>query len=79
MFYADDLCVITPSPRGLQGLLNVSAKFGLENVVEYNPIKSLCMVFKPCGFHLKFSDIYMNLNPFAYVKQAKHLGVLYAI
>ena len=42
VFYADDICVIAPSPSGLQGLLNICAKFGLETDVEYNPIKSLC-------------------------------------
>ena len=44
--------------------------------VEYNPIKSLCMVFKPYGFNLKCPDIYMNINKLAYVKEAKYLGVI---
>ena len=76
VFYADDICVIAPNPSGLQGLLNICAKFGLENDVEYNPIKSLCMVFKPRGFNLKCPDIYMNVNKLAYVKEAKYLGVI---
>ena len=59
MFYADDICIIAPSPSGLQGLLNICAKLDLENDVEYNPIKSLCMVFKPRGFNLKCPDIYI--------------------
>ena len=59
VFYADDICVIAPSPSGLQGLLNICAMFGLVNDVEYNPIKSLCMVFKPRGFNLKCPDIYI--------------------
>ena len=59
VFYANDICGIAPSPSGLQGLLNICAKFGLENYVEYNPIKSLCMVFKPRGFNLKCPDIYI--------------------
>ena len=75
VFYADDICVIALSPIGLQGLLNICAKFGLVNDVEYNPIKSLCMVFKPRGFNLKCPDIYMNVNKLAYVKEAKYLGV----
>ena len=57
VFYADDICVIAPSPSGLQRLLNICAKFGLENDAEYNPIKWLCMVFKPRGFNLKYPDI----------------------
>jgi len=28
VFDADDLCVIAPSPSGLQSLLNICAKFG---------------------------------------------------
>ena len=76
VFYVDDICVIAPSPSGLQGLLNICAKFGLENYVEYNPIKSLCMVFKPRSFNLKCPDIYMNVNKLAYVKEAKYLGVI---
>ena len=51
--------VITPSPSGLQGLLNICAKFGLENDVEYNSVESLCMVFKPSGFHLKCTNIHI--------------------
>ena len=76
VFYADDICVIAPCPSGLQGLLNICAKFGLVNDVEYNPIKSLCMVFKPRGFNQKCPDIYMNVNKLAYVKEAKYLGVI---
>ena len=76
VFYADDKCVIAPSPSGLQGLLNICAKFGLVNDVEYNPIKSLCIVFKPRGFNLKCPDIYVNVTKLAYVKEAKYLGVI---
>ena len=60
MFYADDLCVIAPSPSGLQALLNICAKFRFENSIKYNPINSICMVIKPRGFHLECPDIYMN-------------------
>ena len=59
VFYADNICVIAPNPSGLQGLLNICAKFWLGNDVEYNPIKSLCMVFKQRRFNLKCPDIYI--------------------
>ena len=68
--------LLLPSPSGLQGLLNICAKFGLENDVEYNLIKSLCVVFKPRGFNLKCPDIYMNVNKLAYIKEAIYLGVI---
>ena len=62
VFYADDSCVTATRPSGLQGLLNSCTKFDLENDVKCNPIKSLCMIFKPHGFHLKCPDNYKNLN-----------------
>ena len=34
MVYADDLRVIAPSPNGLQGLLNICAKFGLKTMLN---------------------------------------------
>ena len=68
MFYTDDVCVIAPSPSVFQSLMNICAKVGLEDNVEYNHIKSLYMVFKPRGFFLKCPNIYMN--KLAYVRQA---------
>ena len=41
MFYADDLYVIVPIPCGLQALLNICSKYGFENYILYNPIKSI--------------------------------------
>ena len=52
VFYVDDLCVIAPNPSGLQGLLNIYEKYGVENDVEYNHTKPLCMVLKPRGFNI---------------------------
>ena len=40
MFYADDLGVVAPSPCGLQALFNICSRFGFENDVICNPIKS---------------------------------------
>ena len=34
VFYADDVCVIAPSPSGLQDLLNICAKFGFEMILN---------------------------------------------
>ena len=34
VFYAGDICVIAPSPSGLQGLVNICAKFGLEMMLN---------------------------------------------
>ena len=47
VFYTDDLCVIAPNTCGLQALLNICSKFGFENYIIYNPVKSICMAVKP--------------------------------
>ena len=74
MFYADDLCVIAPSPSGLQAFLNICAKFGFENDMKYNRIKSICMVIKRRAFHLNCPNIYMNNNKLVFVEKTKYLG-----
>ena len=65
-----------PSPSGRQALLNIYAKFDFLNDIKYNPIKSICMVIKPRGFHLKCPDIYMNNNKLVFVENTKYLGVV---
>ena len=76
MLYADDLCVIAPSPRGLQSLLDICSKYGLENEILYNPAKSSCLVVKPTRFQLKCPDVYINHNKLDYVVKVKYLGVV---
>ena len=76
MLYADDLCVIAPSPRGLQSLLDICTKYGFENDILYNPAKSSCLVVKPSTFQLKCPDVYINHNKLDYVVKVKYLGVI---
>ena len=76
MLYADDLCVIAPSPRGLQSLLDICSKYGIENDILYNPAKSSCLVVKPTRFQLKCPDVYINHNKLDYVVKVKYLGVV---
>ena len=71
--------LLHPVLAGFRARWTFCAKFGLENDVEYNPIKSLCMDFKPCGFYLKCTNIHMNLNKLAYLNQANYLDVIVII
>ena len=67
------ICVIAPSPRGLQSLLDICSKYGFENDILYNPAKSSCLVVKPSRFQLKCPDVYIN-NKLDYVGKVKYLG-----
>ena len=45
--YADDICLMAPSPAALQKLINIGYDFSLQNNLTLNSSKSFCMVFKP--------------------------------
>ena len=47
VMYADDICLMAPSPAALQKLINICYDFSLQNNLTFNSLKSFCMVFKP--------------------------------
>ena len=47
VMYADDICLMAPSPAALQKLINVCYDFSVQNTLLFNSSKSFCMVFKP--------------------------------
>ena len=46
VMYADDICLLALSAIGLQRLLDVCFDFSIRNDIMFNPIKSVCVVFK---------------------------------
>lgn len=77
IMYADDSCVIAPSPKSLQKLLNICDTFARDNCVLYNEKKSKCMVFKPQGCKItRFPSFYLNGKVLKYTSCHKYLGVL---
>ena len=50
LLYAYDICLMAPSPTGLQSIIDISAQFGEQNDVTFNANKSFCMVLKPTVF-----------------------------
>jgi len=75
LLYADDLCLMAPSPGGLQSLIDICSEFGINNDIVFNPQKSMCMVIKPPKYHLTCPTIYINSTKLAYVSSVKYLGV----
>ena len=75
LFYADDLCILAPSPMGLQGLLDICSDFGNQNDVLFNPLKSMCLVFKPQRYSLTPPCMCIGQNKLDYVEKVKYLGV----
>ena len=73
IFYADDMCVLSPSLRGLQKLLNACSSYCTEWDICLNVNKTKNMYF---GKNLSF-DFRPTLNdtPIDWVKEWKYLGV----
>ena len=60
--YADDICMMPPSPAALQELINIHVcqDFSVRNDLSFNSSKSYCMVFKPKSYKLSCPLLYMD-------------------
>ena len=75
-FYADDLCLLAPCAIALQKLLDICHEYGVEHDVIYNPLKSVCIVFKPDRFSLTCPLVHLGNNVLEYQEKVKYLDVL---
>ena len=67
VMYADDICLMTPSPAALQELIDMCYYFSVQNYLSFNSSKwycIICMVFKPKSYELSVPDYicYMLYN-----------------
>jgi hypothetical protein len=76
LLYADDLCLLAPSAIALQKLINICKRYGIEHDIVFNPVKSVCMVFKPSRYKLYCPAVYLDNDRVEYVSAVKYLGVI---
>ena len=77
LMYADDLVLISPSTAGLQELLDICQKFGIEHDMIFNPKKSAVMFFKPSdAINLSYPDFTLNSGSISIVDEYKYLGYI---
>ena len=62
VMYADDICLLAPSAIGL--MIDVCLDFSIRNYIKFNPIKSLCVVFKPKSSKLCCPNIRLDCDNF---------------
>ena len=75
--YADDTCIIAPSPTALQELLDICADFAVSNFIIFNEKKTKCMCFKPNSLNGLFvPTLCLNDVPLTFVTSNKYLGVI---
>ena len=75
LFYADDMCLLTPIATALQILINMCECQGTEHDILYNPDKSKCVVVPPNGYTLHTPSVSLNDITLEYVDNVKYLGV----
>jgi len=76
LMYADDTCIIAPSPSALQDLLDICENFALNNFIVFNEKKTKCMCFKPKSLKcLYVPNMYLNNIPLNIVSTNKYLGI----
>ena len=71
VFYADDQCIMSASPCGLQKLIDICFEYSLHDSLTLNSTKSVCIVFKPKRFKLHCPTMTLNGVPMEYVTNAK--------
>ena len=82
VMYADDICLMAPSPEALQKLINNCYDFSLQSNLTFNSSKSFCMAFKPRLYKLSCPTFFMNNEKLDYtdsIKYLKHENSIYLI
>ena len=75
-FYADDMCILAPSPLGLQILLNACYEYGFAHDILFHPVKSKCLVFTPKQYKLSVPCVSLNERVLENSDNVTYLGVI---
>ena len=80
VMYADDICLMAPSPAALQELIDIHVcyDFSVQNDLSFNSSKSYCMVFKPKSYKLSCPRLYMDNQLLKYTVDIKYLGFTFS-
>ena len=74
--YADDICLIAPGAFGMQKMFDVCFNFSLRNDIMLNPVKSICVTFKPKTSKLPCPNVRIDSNILEYISKTKYLGFM---
>ena len=76
ILYADDVCLLAPSRRAMQSLLDICSKYASNWCIRYNEKKSKLMFFGKNYKSFTYPSISLNDAPLEFVSEWKYLGVL---
>ena len=77
MQYADDSVLLSPSPTGLQRLLDICHKFATDNDMLFNAKKTFCMCIRSKSKVIKrIPDVTLSNKSIKWIEEHKYLGVI---
>ena len=79
VLYADDICLLAPSASAMQSLLDVCYEYGTDNDILFNPINSVCTVFKPKTYKRFTPKVFIGDDALKFTKEAKYFGFTFNI
>jgi hypothetical protein len=71
--YADDVTLLCPTAAGLQKMLHICEEFSKEYYVDFNPKKTVCVMFGRSSYQLK-QTVCLNGKTLPWCDHVKHLG-----
>ena len=74
LMYADDICLLAPTAKAMQQLLDICNDYGLANDITFNPLKTVGLFFKPAMYKLFCPRVHISSAQLDYVYDAKYLG-----
>ena len=75
LMYADDICLLAPSAKGLQKLIDICESYSVDNDLLFNATKSVCMYLNSSAFKLRnIPKVFLNNVPMQCVNSYKYLG-----
>ncbi len=75
--YADDMCVVAPSAKALQLLLDVCIDYAEQHGIVYNKKKSVCMCMKSRKYKLlNTPSVKLGDTVLIYVETYKYIGCI---
>ena len=74
--YADDICLMAPSPASLPELIDICYDFSVQSYLSFISSKSYCMVFKPKSYKLSCPNLFMYNLKLKYAETLKYSGIL---
>ena len=78
VMYADDICLMAPSPAALEELIDICYDFSVLNDLSFNSSKLYCMVFKPKSYKLSCPRLYADNQLLKYTDDIKYLGFAFS-